>query len=286
MTVNLPIVFKKKDNFEKSEFIQFLKNSYKVTCEDKNETTTCKIESIGTTILIHKYKITIQGQLNRETKELISKMRTLDKLTLNPRDLKKYEEIFQPNNGLIICQDCGQPSEVIEGVSDSSENPMFKCSCGHELMTNSPILIARNRILPDLNILISRTLSRLIKIGYFNGFEIIIPEYFDKFVDQCFSKGRRRNSFLSEREDLSKLAKQGMIRFQIHPYGGSSIANCNDEGKIEDDKIFDFATKTHSILITADRTLKEKSIEHNLECIYFTSDLNNSAKLQSQLSLK
>ena len=153
-------------------------------------------------------------------------------------------------------------------------------------MTNSPILIARNRILPDLNILISRTLSRLIQIGYFNGFEIIIPDYFDKFIDQCFGRGKRRTSFLSERENLSKLAKQGMIRIQTYSYGGSSIENCNEEGKIEDDKIFDFATKTHSILITADRTLKDKSVEHNLECIYFTSDLNNSAKLQSQLSLK
>lgn len=286
MNGSLPIVFDRKDNFVKKEFIQYLESKFKFKCEEKSAITSCKNNSLGTTIRIEKNKITIQGQLKKETKEIISKINALDQLTLNPKNLKIFVEIFQPNNGLVICQECGQPSKVIEGGSDTSGNPVFKGSCGHELKTNSPLLIARSRILPDLNILISKRLSRVMQAGYFNGYEIIIPEYYDKFVDQCFSKGKRRDGFLSEIEELSNLQKQGIIRYQTHPYKGSIIIECNDEGKIEDDKVFDFAVETHSILITADRTLKEKSVQRNLECIYFTQALSDSAKLLSKLSPK
>ena len=186
MSGKLPIVFDERDTFEKSQFLEFLKDKFGFTCEDKDETTSCKINSLGVTVRIGKKKITIQGQLNKETKEIISKINALNQLTLSPKNLKIYEEIFQPKNGNIICQQCGKPSDAIEGTSDESGNPIFKSSCGHELETNSPLLIARSRILPDLNILISRTLSRLVSLGYFNGYEIVIPEYYDKFVDQCF----------------------------------------------------------------------------------------------------
>ena len=279
----LPIVLDQKDNFEKSQFIEFIKNKFGFTCEDKDEITTCRKESLGITVRINKKKITIQGQLNKETKEIISKINAFNQLTLSPKNLKIYEEIFQPKNGNIICQQCGEPSEAIEGTSDESGNPIFKSSCGHVLETNSPLLIARNRILPDLNVLISRTLSRLVSLGYFNGYEIIVPEYYDKFVDQCFSKGKKRDSFLCEKEELDKLKEQGRIRIINHPLSDSKIANCSEEGKIEDDAIFDFAVNTHSILITKDKTLKEKSRERNLECIFFTQKVSDAAKDSSKL---
>lgn len=279
----LPIVLDQKDNFEKSQFIEFIKNKFGFTCEDKDEITTCRKESLGITVRINKKKITIQGQLNKETKEIISKINAFNQLTLSPKNLKIYEEIFQPKNGNIICQQCGEPSEAIEGTSDESGNPIFKSSCGHVLETNSPLLIARNRILPDLNVLISRTLSRLVSLGYFNGYEIIVPEYYDKFVDQCFSKGKKRDSFLCEKEELDKLKEQGRIRIINHPLSDSKIANCSEEGKIEDDAIFDFAVNTHSILITGDKTLKEKSRGRNLECIFFTQKVSDAAKDSSKL---
>ena len=284
MNNRLPIVYDEKDNFEKSQFIVFLTKKFGFTCDSKAEITSCKKESIGTTIRINKKKVTIQGQLNKETKEIISKINALNQLTLSSKNLKIYEEIFQPKNGKIICQQCGKASEAIEGTSDGSGNPVFKSSCGHELETNSPLLIARNRILPDLNILISRTLSRLISTGYFNGYEIVIPEYYDKFIDQCFGKGKRRNSFISEKEELDKLKEDGRIRIHNPPWSGGRIANCSEEEKIEDDSIFDFAVNSHSILITADKTLKEKSRGRNLECIFFLQEVADSAKERSKLS--
>ena len=283
MKNRLPIVFDEKDNFEKSQFIEFLTNKFGFTYEDKDETTTCKNEALKTTVRINKKKITIQGQLNKETKEIISKINALNQLTLSPKNLKIYEEIFQPRNGNIICQQCGEPSETIEGTSDESGNPVFKSSCGHELETNSPLLIARDRILPDLNVLISRTLSRLVNSGYFNGYEIVIPEYYDKFVDHCFSKSNKRNGFLSEKRELYKLKDQGRIRIHDHPFSGRKIGNCSEEEEIEDDIIFDFAVFTHSILITEDRTLVENSRERNLECIFFSQKVNSAAKDNSKL---
>ena len=283
MSGKLPIVYDEKDTFEKNHFIEFLTDKFGFTCEDKDGSTSCKINSLGTTVRINKKKITIQGRLNKETKEIISKINALNQLTLNPKNLKIYEEIFQPKNGKIICQQCGEPSETIEGTSNDSGDPIFESSCGHELETNSPLLIARNRILPDLNILISRTLSRLVNLGYFNGYEIVIPEYYDKFIDQCFGKGNKRNGFLSEKGDLYKLKEQGRIRIHEHPSSGSKIANCSEEGKIEDDIIFDFAVNTHSILITKDKTLKEKSRERNLECIFFSQKVSGAAKDSSEL---
>ena len=279
----LPIVYDEKDTFEKNHFIEFLRDKFGFTCEDKDGSTSCKKDSLGTTVRINKKKITIQGQLNKETKKIISKINALNELTLNPKNLKIYEEIFQPKNGNIICQECGEPSETIEGTSDDSGDPIFKSSCGHELETNSPLLIARNRILPDLNILISRTLSRLVSSGYFNGYEILIPEYYDKFVDQCFSKGKRRDSFLEEKEELNSLKEEEKIRLHEYPLNGSKITNCSEEGKIEDDIIFNFAVDTHSILFTGDKTLKEKSRGRNLECIYFPQKVRDAAKERSKL---
>ena len=284
MNNKLPIVFDEKDNFEKVQFVEFINNKFGFTCEDKDETTTCKKESLGITVRINKKKITIQGQLNKETKEIISKINTFNQLTLSPKNLKIYQEIFQPKNGKIICQQCGNPSEMIEGTSDDSGNPAFKSSCGHELETNSPLLIARDRILPDLNILMARVLSRLVSAGYFNGYEIVIPEYYDKFVDQCFSKGRKRDSFISEKEELDKLMDERRIRIYNLPWSYGRIENCIEEEKIEDDNVFDFAVNSHSILITADKTLKEKSRERNLECIFFSQKVLDAAKEISKLS--
>lgn len=283
MSGRLPIVYDEKDTFKKNHFIKFLTDEFGFTCEDKDGSTSCKKNSQGTTVRINKKKITIQGQLNKETKEIISKINALNQLTLNPKNLKIYEEIFQPKNGNIICQQCGEPSETTEGTSDDSGDPIFKSSCGHEIETNSPLLIARNRILPDLNTLISRTLSRLVRLGYFNGYEIVVPEYYDKFVDQCFARGKKRNSFLDEKEGLDSLKEQGRIRIHVHPLSGNNIANCTEEGKIEDDIIFDFAVNTHSILMTADKTLKEKSRARNLECIFFSQKISDAAKDSSKL---
>jgi hypothetical protein len=284
MSGSLPIVFQVKDSFKKNQFTKFLSDKFEFTCEDKDWITSCKIDSLGVTVRINKKKITIQGQLNKETREIISEINAFDQLTLDPKNLKIYEEIFQPKNGQIICQQCGKASEMIEGTSDDSGNPIFKSSCGHELETNSPLLIARNRILPDLNILISKTLSRLVSAGYFNGYEVVIPEYYDKFVDQCFSKGKRRESFLTEEKELNKLMRQGRIRIYAHPFVGNKIMNCSDEGKIEDDIIFDLAINTHSILITADKTLIDKSTRQNLECISFSQKVMDAAKERSKLS--
>lgn len=273
----LPIVFRGKRGFDVQNFIEFLEDN-EIKCKWEKDRYKCKTDPYGIVISIVKDSVTCQGQLTKEAREIISKLGTLDYLTLDQKNLKKYSEIFQPRNGMIICQECGGSTELVEGKSDRSGNPEFMTRCNHVLQTNSPIFVSRTRLLPDLNTLISRTISRLIEKGFFNGFEIVLPEYYDGFVDKCFkSNGRKRKAFLEEKEKLNELKNQGKITVYTY-HNNEEIGQCDDETTIEDDKIFDLATITFSLLITGDKTLKEKSITNNLDCIFFTQSLNSAAK--------
>jgi len=282
MKGTLPIVFRGKIGFEVQNFIGFLEDNG-IQCKSEKDRYICKADPYGIVISIVKSSVTCQGQLTKEAREIISKLNTLDYLTLDQKNLKKYSEIFQSRNSMIICQECGGPTEVVEGKSDQSGNLEFRTRCNHVLQTNSPIFVSRTRLLPDLNTLISRTISRLIEKGFFNGFEIVLPEYYDKFVDKCFkSNGGKRKTFLEEKERLNELENQGKIKVYTY-HNNEEIGQCEDESTIEDDKIFDFATITFSLLITGDKTLKEKSITKNLDCIFLTQSLNSAAKYLSKL---
>ena len=94
MSGNLPIVFKAKKNFDIEKFCQSLKDSFDFSCSGSGESRLCKLEFINLTIKIDKKSITIQGQLNKESREILSKLNTLEYLTLDQKNIKKYSEIF------------------------------------------------------------------------------------------------------------------------------------------------------------------------------------------------
>ena len=66
------------------------------------------------------------------------------------------------------------------------------------------------RILPDICVLISHTLSRLIELNILEGFEIIIPDSIEYTV-QILCEGRLQAGFYNEINKLRKLEVERRI---------------------------------------------------------------------------
>jgi predicted PilT family ATPase len=66
------------------------------------------------------------------------------------------------------------------------------------------------RILPDICVLISHIFSRLIKLGFLNGFEIVIPDFVGYTVD-VLCENRLKSGFYSELDKLRILENDKII---------------------------------------------------------------------------
>lgn len=135
---------------------------------------------------------------------------------------------------------------------------------------NSHLLMINNRILPDLNVLQARTLSKCIYLGYFKNFEIVIPSFTLDVADKlCSKKGKKG---ISNEIDT--------LRSYEDKYG-FSIYNCHYENHIyneeiledkEDNIILKLAHMTNSILFTQDDMLTSKAINQKRPTLYLSSE--------------
>ena len=66
------------------------------------------------------------------------------------------------------------------------------------------------RILPDICVLISHTLSRLIELDILDGFEIIIPDSME-YIVQILCEGRLQAGFYNEIDKLKELDAERKI---------------------------------------------------------------------------
>ena len=62
------------------------------------------------------------------------------------------------------------------------------------------------RILPDICVLISHTLSRLIELDILDGFEILIPDLME-YIVQILCEGRLQAGFYNEIDKLKEFFK-------------------------------------------------------------------------------
>jgi predicted PilT family ATPase len=66
------------------------------------------------------------------------------------------------------------------------------------------------RILPDICVLISHTLSRLIKLEFLEGFEIVILDCL-LYIVEVLCDGRLKAGFYNEIDELKKLEKNKKV---------------------------------------------------------------------------
>jgi len=133
------------------------------------------------------------------------------------------------------------------------------------------------RILPDICVLISHTLSRIIELGFLDGFEILIPDFVEEVV-LILCEGKLKAGFYNEIEKLQKLETERRIDILYCSYGVDLPENKNELIATEDDIILEVAVVTNSILFTADKGLRDKATSIKQPVIYIPPKFQKGIK--------
>jgi len=206
----------------------------------------------------------IQGKLNKHSLEILKKIINLKGLTADPKNEQKLRAIFPTAQNSIICPECRATSlEINEKIQGLEIN--FLLECGHLIELTGPFNILNNRVLPDINMLIAKAVSRLVKMGYLKGVEIVFPEFILETVDQIKGTGLK-NSVVEELNDLRKLTKTNSISINTFPNLPLTytIKNKEDEDKV----ILDFAHFTNAVLLTGDNVLKARALMESRPTVF------------------
>ncbi len=133
------------------------------------------------------------------------------------------------------------------------------------------------RILPDICVLISHTLSRIIELGFLEGFEILIPDSVE-YIVQILCEGRLQAGFYNEIDKLKELETQRKIDILYCNYEMPEIKTKKELIAQEDDLILEIAVITNSILFTSDKGLKDKATSIKQPVIYFPAKFQKNIK--------
>lgn len=207
----------------------------------------------GLTLKMYEKKLLIQGNLNDYNRKLLLEIERIDGLTLDAKNATKLRQIFPSSQNAIICDECRSCSLEIEGIEEGLDI-VFKKVCGHVDRLTAPLTMINSRVLPDINILISKSLSRLINLGYFRGFEIVIPEFIFDVIDQFKGTGSKK-AVSEELRNLRMLERKGICRIV-----GLKNNVINLDTRDEDKIILDLAQLTNSVLLTGDLVLRDRAL--------------------------
>lgn len=133
------------------------------------------------------------------------------------------------------------------------------------------------RILPDICVLISHTLSRLIELNILEGFEIMIPDSIE-YIVQILCEGRLQAGFYNEIDKLKELEAERKIDIVYCNYEIPEIKTKKELVTIEDDLILEIAIITNSILFTSDKGLRNKASSVKQPVIYFPAKYQKNIK--------
>ncbi len=133
------------------------------------------------------------------------------------------------------------------------------------------------RILPDICVLISHVLSRLIKLGHLNGFEIVIPDFVEYTVD-ILCENRLKSGFHSELDELRRLENDKLISILYCDYEKTLPDSRKELIDLEDEFILEIAVITNSILLTSDEGLKDEANSIKQPVIYIPAKYQKEIK--------
>jgi predicted PilT family ATPase len=133
------------------------------------------------------------------------------------------------------------------------------------------------RILPDICVLISHTLSRVVELGFLENFEILIPDFVEEIV-LILCEGKLKAGFYNEIEKLKELEAKRKIDILYCSYGVDLPENKKKLIDTEDDLILEAAVATESILFTADKGLKDKAISIKQPVMYIPPKFQKGIK--------
>lgn len=247
------------------------------TITNQHQRWICKGSNIK--IIRFKRKLVFQGTENEQNLEMMQELSKVKGLHLDYANAEKYARHLHFSHNAILCMECISPSMLIEGKVENLDL-VFRKECGHVAKLKPPIFMVTNRILPDVNVLISGHISRGIQLGMFEHFEIVIPNFVMGVID-TFGSGKRTGAS----NEITRLKRSEMD-------GKISIINCKDGypipppdqlGTVEDDTILEIAKLTNSILFTQDVTMKDKAMIKKRPTIFLHPEEAGKIKIITQV---
>ena len=262
-------------SFQDSDILNVLDN-YGFT-DEKTTNNYQKWVRKGLDVIIIKFekKVIIQGKENDKILNVIRDILEVEGVIVDPKNAEKLAKLFKLSHNTLFCMKCNSPSMLIKGEIEGLDI-VFKMQCGHNNDMNPPIFMLTSRILPDSNILVNGNLSRCIDLGYFRGFEIVIPDFVTHVIDTLGTNKKAGAS--KEIERLQELEGKGIITI-FNCMDGIELPCEEDFNKVEDDKILEIANLTNSILLTGDMNLKDKANLNKRPTIYIHPKDGNQIKI-------
>jgi rRNA-processing protein FCF1 len=242
-------------------------------------------ESKNLKINLYEKSLTVQGKHTEEGVSLLQEILAIDGLSLDPKNQDKLNSFF-PKMNAIICPECQKAFYLCKGeISDAVRSDItFKGECGHEINVLPPFRMQNIRIMPDMNILIGNVLSKLIELGFFRKFEIIVTDFMLDWIDGFLGEGKKKGAS-NEVENLLSLANKKDINFVVlsMPEEGKNVTR-EDFDKKEDNVILKAAMITNSVLITTDSAFKTRAIAEKRPVIFlpdkFVSKLKHAKEVR------
>jgi len=240
-----------------------------------------KINSLTATLF--EKKLVVQGKIDEFSKKFFREVSLIEGLRIDQKNAVRLAAIFPKLQNAIVCVECRRPSLLID-ASIKELDLEFKKECGHSDKMVSPFLMLNNRIQPDLNILISKCVSRIVGLGFFKDFEVVIPNYILNVSDSLLGPNKKK-AVSNEIETLRKLAYQNVISI-LNFDNRLTIPNTIEElGKEEDNMIIEIAKVTNSVILTGDNNLKTKALLASRPVIYIQPDIFGKLKILEEVRM-
>ncbi len=280
MPQQITIVWKVSSRFQEQDLVTVLREFKAEREPSKSEYELGVWKVNGLTVKYYEKKLVVQGNLDDYNKNMLPEIEKIDGLTLDAKNAAKLRRIFPSKQNAIICDECKSSSLLIEGTEEGLDI-VFRKECGHVDRLATPLIMINSRILPDINILISNSLSRLIGLGYFKGFEIVIPEFIFDVVDQFKGKGSK-DAVSKELANLRSRELKDNIKIiglknELFDLDKENLTR--DENKI----ILAIAQLTNAVLITADQVLKDRAIIAQRPTIFIPARVFGKIKVIEEL---
>lgn len=187
-------------------------------------------------------------------------------LTLDSSNAEKLRKIFPARQNSIVCSICQRDTLLIQG-SIGGLDISFRMECEHKHDLTAPFLTLNNRVLPDINMIVSKSVSRLANLGFLTGAEIVFPEVILDVIDE-FKRTGKKKAISSELNNLRRIAEKGSIKINTFSNLPISIKEHAEEDKI----ILDFAQFTNSVLLTSDEVFKVRALMSGRPTIFISPD--------------
>jgi rRNA-processing protein FCF1 len=266
MPDSINIVFDVSSNIDKDSLAKHVENFNGKARNLTNEYQRSFWSINGLSVILYERKLVVQGELSEMTKPFIKGLRDVKGLTLDLSNRQKLMSLFPIRQNSIVCTQCGKTSLVIQGQIEGLDIS-FSLECGHRCNLEAPFQTLNNRVLPDINMILSKSVSRLINLGLLKGAEIVFPEVILDIVDKFKGTGSK-DAISEELESLRKIAEKGASSISINTFSNLPMTYRTTSPEEEDKVILDFVQFTNSILMTADNMFKERALMQGRPTIY------------------